>query len=265
MLRKTFYISIGILIVAICAVALLKLHSDMPSESIKIYKAVDTKGATVSSDAVFVSDVLDAVETPMATETSGFPYLTETRAQTFTHPHRLTSDEEYESESDDKQNAAARMNLAQRLGMSTVPLPTIEEITAEVEKREAEVAMYERLSQELEPILSATLKIEDAAISDYVNMLPILSMTYDEFHETYPTVVDRREVAAMFMKIEGHRADFVALIENASPQLREEFYNVMSEEGLLEQYQLIQKPAPFVEWMDDLISEHADFNGGIPE
>ena len=56
MLQKKFYIPIGILILVICAVGLLSLRSDTPTEPIKIYKVVEpaeeseTQTATATRD-----------------------------------------------------------------------------------------------------------------------------------------------------------------------------------------------------------------------
>ncbi len=56
MLRKKFYIPIGVLILVICAIAFFALRSDMPNEPVKIYKVTtpaektETQTNTTSSD-----------------------------------------------------------------------------------------------------------------------------------------------------------------------------------------------------------------------
>lgn len=261
MFTKKTLIPIGALILVIGFGVFLFFESDVPNEPIKVYK----------TDTPDTPDQGSQVETLVKTVTA-FPAVSEDVSAASGDsagevPQVILEDAQADTQ--EQRNAAARLDLARRMGMPTDPIPTIAELAAEVERREAEVerreaedAKYERLQQELLPMLVAAEDMKEAMLADYADMTPLLSMTYDEFHQTYPTVAARREVAAQFMKIDAHRANFVALIENSSPQLREELYKVMREEDLFELYQFLLKPLPFVEWMDDLITEP---NGGVQQ
>lgn len=251
MLRKKFYIPIGVVILVICAIGLLFLRSQTPKEPIKVYKT--TTSAEVQEQSI-----------PVEVQEQSIPAEAQEQSTAGGHFHeegtwQKAADTQRKTVSDVSEDQRLT-EIAVRLGMP--PDSTYNEIIAEVERREAEVAEKSRLSKEVDAIASAADEIVEALLSDTVKIYPILLMTYDEFHDTYPTVKDRREVAASLMEFERYRERFVSLIEDASPPIREAMYAEMEAQGTREQYQRLLKPLPIVDWLDTLIAEHAEPNGG---
>ncbi len=241
---KKFYLSIGALLIAICVIGFFALRSDVPTEPIKIYKVntpvekseTSTGGHFNAESHSQVSDIIPEadIDDDAAFEAEMAAYDAEAA--------RL--DAEYEARKKRMEAREKRMKIK----------------AAYLAKLEAQAAERKRLEKEAKSFSEEVNKVSDSIFSDVEAILPLASMSYDDFHNTYQTVEERRKVAMKFAEIESHRKTFRDLFENLSPELHKQVYVIMEEEGTLDLYKRVFLPEQLItdEKLNRLIAEHAE-------
>ncbi len=241
---KKFYLPIGALLIAICAIALFALRSERMKEPIVIYKPTITE----TPAQVPTGEVTD-------TSTGGHVHTDGTWP---TESHSQVSATIPEADIDD--DAAFEAEMAAYDAEYEAREKRMKIRAAYLAKLEAQDKERKRLEKEAKTLAEEVDKFGDNFMVDAVDLLPVFSMSYDDFHNTYQTVAERKEVARKFAKIELHRISYRDLIENTSPKLRQMIYARMTENGYIETYQRVFLPEEVIKdsTLKAIIAEHAE-------
>lgn len=176
MLLKKFYIPIGILILVICAVGLLSLRSDTPTEPIKIYKVTTpTKVSTTPTET--------SPETAKRENNNGHPpsHATETSAQL-----ESRQDEDWEIPQDTL-NASESIAFGGEMETQTFKPPSEEEL-AEMHYDIA-AAKYYKAMQEYNKKFQANHSEWKKLQEEYDKLLPDYEVFWTKMSEA-----ERREI-----------------------------------------------------------------------
>ena len=199
MLRKKFYIPIGILIVAICAIGLLSLRSDVPEKPIQIYKATLT-------------------ETPATDETA------ETKTAETGHV------DEDGTRHAQPHTAGDSPTTYEQLLTEKEPLKSAIEINTEILKEEREkyqnlLGRYEELKEQSE--IREEVKAFDTWVStinfqqEFGELLALPSLPPETIRELYTPEELEVLVVESVARFNAFRAEFLTRLENCPPEARE--------------------------------------------
>ena len=229
MLPKKFYLPIGILILVICAVGLLSLRSDVPTEPIVIYKT--TTPAETPAKAT-TAEVKDTSTTDTAA--SGHFHVDGTF---HAEPHAAPAVAEV---SDAEYNRKAKR---------------IRELEALLKQKETERLALEAESEEL---MEWFIPFIGEFNSHTAKLDPLFELSREAFVEQYPTHEDRLSVALDLVLLDDMAKEFVSKIDTLSPVLRDALFQELDRQGKAEIYTSWKSPVftdHVYKFMDIVLSE----------
>jgi hypothetical protein len=234
MLSKRLYIPIGILIIAICAVGLLSLRSDVPKEPVVTYKVVTPVKRSVTQ------------VTQMDTTTGN------------TADETVESKKKRRPEKEKRAEAKAERRKAKHLNSTFIEKN--DAYKAQEAERLALEAERLALEAESEELLTWSKEFQDRFFTDAGEVLFAADLSESEFLEKYPTVEDRINIALELLKFEDYREEVVKRFEEeASPKLRQTIYKELENAGYLEEYKRIfLQPSSIPEYVAEFIQANLD-------
>lgn len=189
------------------------------------------------------------------------PHTTETTDDTMTDAEKA-EDARLDAENAqlDKDIAELDANIARLDARIEARKKRMKANAAYIKQLEARAEKRKKLEKEAKNLAIEVGKFEIDFFSDAVELLPVFDMSYDEFHNTYRTVAERRDVVSKFAKIEKHRKAYRDLVENTSPDLRKMFYARLAEKGMLDTYKRVFLPDEVIKdaTLKAIIAEHAE-------
>jgi hypothetical protein len=243
MLSKRLYIPIGILIIAICAVGLLSLRSDVPKEPVVTYKVVTPVKRSVTQ------------VTQMDTTTGN------------TADETVESKKKRRPEKEKRAEAKAERRKAKHLNSTFIEKN--DAYKAQEAERLALEAERLALEAESEELLTWSKEFQDRFFTDAGEVLFAADLSESEFLEKYPTVEDRINIALELLKFEDYREEVVKRFEGASPKVRQLIYQELENIGYLDEYKRIfLQPSPIPEYVAEFIQANLDEEaktGGISQ
>jgi hypothetical protein len=239
MLSKRLYIPIGILIIALVAIAFFALRSDTPTEPIMIYKVVEPAEESETQTASATRDIAEGGHFHADGTFHAEPHDTSTT-------RFETNPVEYEAKAE-----------------------KIRELEAKLKRLEAEKAERLAIEAESEELLTWSKEFQDRFFADVDEVLFAADLSESEFLEKYPTVEDRINIALELLKFEDYREEVVKRFEGASPKVRQLIYQELENIGYLDEYKRIfLQPSPIPEYVAEFIQANLDEEaktGGISQ
>ena len=241
MLSKKFYLPIGVLIVVTCAVVLVSLRSDVPTEPIKVYKATTPiKRSVTPSEPMTVSASTTVESMPMEA-------IEETPASTseFSMSEILEKFPQYEIYSPEGKEQIHRILRKDKI------LADLRAGNAELERKIAERKAQKELLSYLESagdhlkmeypdVTAFRKKYSDPQIEDFIREYPDENERYAFFERTLEASKIYREMADRILATPG-------VPENLSSRHLETVYGIPSKDEISEGLELLRSKGVFNE------------------
>ncbi len=249
---KKFYLPIGALLIAICAIGLFALRSARVKEPIVIYKPTITETpAQVPTGEV--------TETSKSETSTGGDGPADGTWHSQPDSAADTDDDYWSDEAHQARMTALDVEYAEIQARMKARAKRREEKEAYIKELEAEIASNKEIDA-LASWFSENQARFSALISD---LAPLMSLTTDEFKARFPSREDNLNFAYRLLELNDFREEYVSRIEGASELTRQRLYAEMESQGTLEMYRnhFLQSPE-YIPYLEELIARYSPNDGG---
>ena len=241
MLSKKFYLPIGILIVVTCAVVLVSLRSDVPTEPIKVYKATTPIKRSVTPSEPMTVSASKTVESMPTEAIEDAPVST----SEFTRSELLERFPQYDFHSpESKENLHSILRKEKILAELRAGNAELERKIAKQEAAKELLSYLEsagdHLKMEYPDVTAFRKKYSDPQIEDFIREYPDENERYAFFERTLEASKIYREMADRILATPG-------VPENLSSRHLETVYGIPSKDEISEGLELLRSKGVFNE------------------